>query len=199
MRSRTLFNIFKQFLLSMSAALRLLPKSFASFAMVLARHIPTKLGIALRYIFLHRLAMQCGDCIAIFEGTYLYGLQAASFGNNVSIHEMCYIDAQGGLTIGSDVSIAHGTTVMTTEHDFSQPDQNTRDAPCIMSPVTIGNDVWIGAGVRILAGVSIGEHVVIGAGSVVTKDIPSSTLAVGVPARCIKSIKEQKLGTHTLV
>lgn len=199
MRGRTLFNLSKPGLIILANLLRFLPINFAALVIVLIRHIPTKLGIALRYILLQRLAKQCGDCVAIFEGSYLFGLSEAEFGDNVSIHEMCYIDAQSGLKIGSNVSIAHGTTIMTTEHDFSQPDQNTRDTPCIMLPVTIGNDVWIGAGVRILAGVTIGDHVVIGAGAVVTKDIPSYKLAVGVPARCIKSIKEQKIGSHTFV
>jgi acetyltransferase-like isoleucine patch superfamily enzyme len=59
-----------------------------------------------------------------------------------------------------------------------------------MSSVTTGNDVWIGAGVRILASVTIGDHVVIGVGAVVTRDIPSQSLAVGVPARPVKSVRK---------
>lgn len=55
-------------------------------------------------------------------------------------------------------------------------------------PVTIGDNVWIGAGVNILPGVTIGDNTVIGAGSVVTKDIPSNVLAVGNPCRVIKEI-----------
>ena len=56
-------------------------------------------------------------------------------------------------------------------------------------PITIGNNVWIGAGVNILPGVTIGDNTVIGAGSVVTKDIPSNVLAVGNPCRVVKEIK----------
>ena len=56
-------------------------------------------------------------------------------------------------------------------------------------PVTIGHNVWIGAGVNILPGVTIGDNTVIGAGSVVTKDIPSNVLAVGNPCRVVKEIK----------
>jgi acetyltransferase-like isoleucine patch superfamily enzyme len=131
----------------------------------------------------------CGENVALFEGVYFHAPSKATIGDNVSIHPMCYIDATGGLSVGSDVSIAHSTTIMTTEHTFSATDANTRDSPVRTAPVTIGDDVWIGAAVRILAGVTIGEHVVIGAGAVVTENVPPNTLAVGVPARPIKTIK----------
>ncbi len=55
-------------------------------------------------------------------------------------------------------------------------------------PITIGNDVWIGAGVSVLPGVTIGDNCVIGAGSVVTKDIPANSVAVGNPCKVIKLI-----------
>lgn len=55
-------------------------------------------------------------------------------------------------------------------------------------PITVGNDVWIGAGVSVLPGVTIGDNCVIGAGSVVSKDIPSNSVAVGNPCKVIKSI-----------
>jgi acetyltransferase-like isoleucine patch superfamily enzyme len=189
MQGRTLFGVFKPFLLAASAVLRLLPRSFSVLVMMLVRYVPTNLGIGMRYILLHRLSRRCGESVAVFEGVYLRRLHAAEFGDNVSIHPMCYIDAIGGLKIGSDVSIAHGTTIMTLDHNYSQPGSTIRDASVILKPVTIGNDVWIGAGVRILAGVNIGNRVTIGAGTVITKDIPSNSLAVGVPARVIKSIE----------
>lgn len=188
-QGRILFKLYRPFLLAASAILRLLPRGLSMLIMKLVRHLPTRLGIGIRYIFLHRLSKHCGESVAVFEGVYLHRVHAAEFGDNVSIHPMCYIDAIGGLKIGSDVSIAHGTTIMTLDHNYSQPKSMIRDASVILKPVTIGNDVWIGAGVRILAGVSIGNRVTIGAGAVVTKDIPSNSLAVGVPARVIRSIE----------
>jgi len=115
-------------------------------------------------------------------------MNQATFGDNVSIHQMCYLDATGGLTIGSDVSIAHGTTIMTADHNYQAEGYLIREAPVIMAPVVIGNNVWIGAGVRILSGVTIGDNCVVGAGAVVTKSIPANSLAVGSPARVIKSL-----------
>ncbi len=59
----------------------------------------------------------------------------------------------------------------------------------IAKPITIGNNVWIGAGSTVLAGVTIGDNSVIGAGSVVTKSIPANVVAVGVPCKVIREIK----------
>ena len=59
-------------------------------------------------------------------------------------------------------------------------------------PITVGDDVWIGGGVKVMPGVTIGSNVVIGGGSVVVKDIPSNSLAVGNPARVVKSIPPRK-------
>lgn len=190
MRGRKLFSALKPVLVLFDASARLLPYGLASFLMVADRHIPTKLGVGLRYILLRRLARSAGQCVAVFEGAFLYGLRNSEFGDHVSIHPLCYIDGTGGLKIGSNVSIAHGTTIMTTEHDYSNPDMPIREAACISSAVTIGSDVWVGAGVRILAGTTIGDHVVIGAGSVVTKDVPADCIVAGVPARQIKILKK---------
>ena len=57
-------------------------------------------------------------------------------------------------------------------------------------PITVGNNVWFGGGVKVLPGVTIGDNAVIGAGSVVTKDIPANVLAVGNPCRVIREITE---------
>ena len=155
--------------------------------LVLVRHCPTSLGVALRYPLVRRLAKSCGDCVAVFEGAYLYNLENVEFGDNISIHPMCYVDGTGGLSVGSNVSIAHATTIMTTEHDYTQLEVPIREAPGTLHPVAIGDDVWIGSGARILAGVSVGDRVVVGAGAVVTKDIPSHTISVGVPARPLRT------------
>ena len=61
----------------------------------------------------------------------------------------------------------------------------------IAKPITVGNNVWIGAGSVVLAGVTIGDNAVIGAGSVVTRDIPSDVVAVGVPCRVMRKITEE--------
>ena len=76
---------------------------------------------------------------------------------------------------------------MATDHDYTQPGFMIRDAPVKPARVTIGDDVWIGAGARILAGVTIGAHAVVGAGAVVTRDVPTRQVVAGVPARVLKA------------
>lgn len=137
---------------------------------------------ALRYGLVRRLAKSAGEMVDIRETVFIYSIQNISFGDRVSIHPMCYIDGSGGISIGSDVSIAHATTIVSTNHSFEDSRLAIRDQPVAPAPVSIGDDVWIGAGVRILAGVSIGSGAVIAAGSVVIRDIPDKVLAAGVPA-----------------
>ncbi|MGA2962919.1 MAG: acyltransferase [Candidatus Korobacteraceae bacterium] len=155
----------------------------------LVRDLPTLIGIALRYMLVARLARNCGDNVSVFEGVYLFELENMSIGNNVSIHQMCYISAAGGVSIGDGVAIAHGSSIMSTEHNYSDPSLPIIDQGGRYAQVTLSNDVWIGAGVRILAGVSVGEHSVIGAGAVVTRDVLAFSVAAGVPARVIRTMR----------
>jgi acetyltransferase-like isoleucine patch superfamily enzyme len=164
----------------------ILPRTMCELLLALVRHVPTLLGVALRYMLVARLAKRCGRCVAVFEGVYLRGLATTEFGDNVSIHPMCYVEGQGGLRIGSDASIAHGASILTVEHDFALPGVATRDAPLRPGRVEIGDDVWLGCGARVLAGVTIGPGAVIGAGAVVTRPAPAGCVAAGVPARVVR-------------
>lgn len=90
--------------------------------------------------------------------------------------------------IGSHVMIGPNSLISTVNHPLSP--KLRRMHLGIAKPVSIGNDVWIGGNVTILPGVRIGDNVVIGAGAVVNHDIPSDSLAVGVPAKVIKSLPD---------
>ena len=92
----------------------------------------------------------------------------------------------GGIEIGNDVSIAHGVTIMATEHNFSKKEEKIRDQGVISVPVRIEDDVWIGAKAVILCGTTIRSGCVIGAGAVVTKTTEPLGVYVGVPAQRIK-------------
>ncbi len=187
-RGRLLFARLQVPLALGTAFLHLIPCSACGVLLSVLRHVPTVIGIGLRYMLVARLAKKCGNNVAVFEGAYLFELENMSIGNNVSIHQMCYISAAGGVSIGDDVAIAHGTTIMSSEHNYSDASVPIRDGGGHCAPVTIANNVWVGAGVKILAGVTIGERAVIGAGSVVVREVPARSVVVGVPARLLKTI-----------
>lgn len=91
------------------------------------------------------------------------------------------------VTIGDDCFIGPNVSIYTACHSTDPVERNTRREWA--EPVTIGNNVWIGGSVTVLPGVNIGDNVTIGAGSVVTRDIPDNAVAVGNPCRTIRYIK----------
>lgn len=94
----------------------------------------------------------------------------------------------GPVKIGSHVNLAQGITVTALNHNFNVSDKRIDEQGVSTSPVTIGDDIWIGANAVILPGVTIGNHSVVAAGAVVTKDVPPHSLVAGVPAKVIKQI-----------
>lgn len=108
-----------------------------------------------------------------------------SVGENTGLGNL-YIRAVGKVTIGNNCSFSYNNMILTGSHDFA--DFNV----VIAKPVTIGNNVWITSNVTILPGVTIGNNTVIGAGSVVTKDIPAGVFAAGNPCKVIKKIDFNK-------
>ena len=94
----------------------------------------------------------------------------------------------GPVTIGSHVNLAQGITITALNHNFKDTEKRIDEQGISTNPVTIGNDIWIGANAVVLPGVIIGDHSVVAAGAVVTKDVPSHSLVAGVPAKVIKQI-----------
>jgi len=85
------------------------------------------------------------------------------------------------------VSIAHGTSILSEEHKYSDLNQNIKDQGCELKETIIENNVWIGAGCRILAGSHIESGSIVAAGAVVKKRVKANSIVGGVPARMIKS------------
>lgn len=116
------------------------------------------------------------------------------YGYNIEIGENFYMNVNGVIldgarvSFGDNVFIAPNCGFYTAGHplDTEQRNQGFEYA----FPITVGNNVWIGADVTVLPGVSIGDDTVIGAGSVITKDIPSGVLAAGNPCRVIRKLSE---------
>jgi maltose O-acetyltransferase len=90
------------------------------------------------------------------------------------------------ITIGEDVQVGPNVQFLTPTHPIEAEARLAKLEAA--RPITIGNNVWLGGGVIILPGVSIGENTVVGAGSVVTRDLPANVVAVGNPARVIRHL-----------
>ncbi|MBD8082540.1 sugar O-acetyltransferase [Chryseobacterium caseinilyticum] len=116
------------------------------------------------------------------------------YGYNIEIGENFYTNVNvviidcAKVTFGDNVFIAPNCGFYTAGHPFDVLERNK--ALEYAYPITVGNNVWIGAGCSILPGVTIGDNTVIGAGSVVTKDIPANVLAVGNPCKVIREIRD---------
>lgn len=94
----------------------------------------------------------------------------------------------GPVTIGNHVNLAQGIIVTALNHNFEDTNKRIDEQGISTNPVTIEDDIWIGANAVILPGVTIGHHSVVAAGAVVTKNVPPHSLVAGVPAKIIKQI-----------
>lgn len=117
-----------------------------------------------------------------------YGYNITLGENFYANHNLVILDA-AKVTFGDNVFVAPDCGFHTAGHpiDFERRNQGLEYA----YPITVGDNVWIGAGVQVMPGVSIGSNVVIGGGSVVVKDIPSNCVAVGNPCKVIRAITEE--------
>lgn len=137
-----------------------------------------------------KMFAQCGDnCyiqppfFANWSGHHIH------MGKNVYANFNLTVVDDGDVFIGDYVMIGPNVTIVTAAHPI-KPDLRRRGIQ-FNRPVHIENNVWIGAGAIILPGVTIGENSVIGAGSIVTKDIPANVVAVGNPCRVMREIGER--------
>lgn len=108
-----------------------------------------------------------------------------TIGANVFINQGCHFMDMGGITIGDDVMIGPKVNLVSSGHPVSPAERRNG---IVAKPITIGNNVWIGAAATILPGVTIGDNAVVAAGAVVSRDVPANTLAAGVPARVLKQL-----------
>lgn len=132
-----------------------------------------------------------GKDFSVGQNSSVWAPRSLRIGNNVSLGSNVRIEVDG--VIGDCVLIANSVGIVgRTDHRISHVGIPITKADWVgahpnelSQPVIIGSDVWVGYGATILSGVSIGDSTVIGAGSVVTTDIPANSIAVGVPARVI--------------
>lgn len=125
--------------------------------------------------------------IGCMEDTYIYIDENTFIGPNVCIA------GPGNIKIGKNCMIASHSGIYANNHNFRDPLLPIREQGVTRLGIVIEDDCWIGHGVTILDGITIGKGSVIGAGAVVNKDIPAYSIAVGIPAKVIKSRSVKEL------
>jgi maltose O-acetyltransferase len=139
----------------------------------------------------------------IGEGTFFQGPITFHYGVHTKVGKRCFfnfnitVQDDAEVTIGDDCNFGPNVTIVTPVHPML-PDERkeilcadgVKRRLCYAKPVHIGNDCWFGANVVVCPGVTVGDNCVIGAGSVVVKDIPSNTFAAGNPCRVIRELTE---------
>ena len=131
-----------------------------------------------------------GNRVEIYKGARLEALGRGEMeiGDGTVIHLYFHCGAVESVKIGRDVLIAGRVYISDHDHEFDDPHFSPRRSKnLVTTPVVIEDEVWIGEGAVILKGVTVGRRAVIGANSVVTKDVPAYTVVAGVPARVIRS------------
>ena len=120
------------------------------------------------------------DCTLHFQGK-------VNIGNKVYFNRGCHIISLEALTIGDYSIFGEKVSIHDENHDI-EDNAPLPDSRMITAPVIIGTNVWVGAKATILQGVTIGDNAVIGANAVVTRDVPPNSIALGIPARVIRTI-----------
>jgi len=178
--NKTLFTSFEKLLI------KIFPKSFALFCTNIFRFTNGEFGEELRYNAYSKLVKSIGKNVKIASGVYIYYPEKLTIGNNVTIKELTFISAYGEIKIGNNVSIAHRCSIISSSHNYTVKNIPMRNASLIKLKVIINDNVWVGANVVILLGVSIGTGVVIGASSLVNKNVDNDLIVGGVPIKIIK-------------
>lgn len=155
-----------------------------------ARHLPSSsapysLGARkIRMFFCRRIFKKAGKNLDIEHGAFFGSGEEIEIGDNSGLGLNCRVN--GPLKIGRDVMMGPDVMIFTQNHANDRLDipMNLQTAPKV--PVEIGDDVWIAARVIILPGIKVGNGAIIGAGAVVTKDVPEYAVVGGNPARILK-------------
>ncbi|MBB1431477.1 sugar O-acetyltransferase [Pseudoalteromonas sp. SG43-4] len=136
------------------------------------------------------LFAQCGEEVIIESGFH------CDYGNQIVIGDRTFMNvnctlldsplANYSITIGNDCLIGPNVQLLAVSHATNPAERFNKEN--FAAPIALGNNVWIGAGAIILAGVNIGENSIVGAGAVVTKNVMANTVVAGNPAREIRTL-----------
>lgn len=153
------------------------------------RHLGKNVIFEKGVLVFHPENIEIGDNVYIGHYTILKGYykNLMIIGDHTWIGQHCFLHSAGGLRIGKAVGIGPGVIILTSQHEALERDIPVYFTPLKFAEVILEDGCDIGAGAIILPGVRIGEGAIVGAGSVVTRDIPAYEVWAGVPARRIRA------------
>ncbi|MEE2829516.1 MAG: DapH/DapD/GlmU-related protein [Myxococcota bacterium] len=136
----------------------------------------------------HPENIELGNNVYVGHNTILKGYHEGTmrFGDDCLIGQQCFFHSAGGLEIGRAVGIGPGVRILTSTHEDPGHDQPIMEGALSFGRVQIGDGSDLGMGCHVLPGVTIGRGVQVGAGAVVTEDVPDFAVVAGVPARIIR-------------
>lgn len=127
-----------------------------------------------------------GNQVTLNRFAYVQGgVGGVRLGNHVEINNYSIVNGTGGVDIGEDTLVGPGVKLISYQHGYLGGSA-IRSQPVQARAIRVGRDCWIGANAVVMAGVSIGDGAVVGAGAVVTRDVPPNAVVAGVPAVVIK-------------
>ena len=156
--------------------------------------VPGTLGKKLRYRVLGRYLQKLGPHTLFLSGIIVTNPEKVSIGAHCNFAFNSFITGAGGVRIGDWVGFGPDVKVWSVNHRFDDPDKPWQLQGWEQKPVTIEDDVWLGANVFVMPGVTIGKGAIVSAGSVVNKSVPSYAIVVGNPARVIGWRKQPQTG-----
>lgn len=149
----------------------------------------------IRDLFSQIIGKPVAETFRLFPPFYTNCGRNITVGSRVFINTGCHFQDQGGITLGDGTLLGNSVVLTTMNHDFD-PEKRGITYP---APIVTGKNVWIGSNATILPGVHIGDGAIVGAGSVVTKDVPPNTIVAGAPAAIIRKIvpgEDTRPSTH---
>ena len=161
--------------------------------------LPDFVGARLRAQALRWSGFRIGSGVVMADVPTLIGLPAFHkklvIGSHTFVNARCLFDLSDRVVIGQRVSIGPQVMLLTSTHEISE--SYRRAGALKLSPIRIGDGVWLGARAMVLPGVIVGDGAIVAAGAVVTKDVPPNTLVAGVPARAIRHLEHDELSFPT--
>lgn len=135
---------------------------------------------------LQGMGAKIGRRVVFYPGVWIAPGRNLTIEDNVDLAKDVLITTSGGVSIGRDTLVGYRTQILSVNHSIPPVGEKIPPSGDQPGHIRIENDVWIGAGCIITAGVTVGQGAVIAAGSVVTKDVPANSIVAGVPARVIR-------------